>query len=76
MVERLGAVQYKPCRTREEDITPKTWCRWWRSEVDPISPNPPKDTDGRCEDRRRGMRELQGRWPGLDWGRWEVGGGS
>ena len=22
------------------------------------------------------MRELQGRWPGLDWGRWEVGGGS
>ena len=45
---------------------------WERS----ISPNPPKDTDGRREDRRRGMRELQGRWPGLDWGRWEVGGGS
>ena len=22
------------------------------------------------------MRELQGRWPGLDWGRWEVGGGT
>ena len=22
------------------------------------------------------MREVQGRWPGLDWGRWEVGGGS
>ena len=22
------------------------------------------------------MRELQGRWPGLHWGRWEVGGGS
>ena len=42
----------------------------------PLSPNPPKDTDGRREDRRRGMRELQGRWPGLDWGRWEVGGGS
>ena len=41
-----------------------------------FSPNPPKDTDGRREDRRRGMRELQGRWPGLDWGRWEVGGGS
>ena len=41
-----------------------------------ISPNPPKDTDGRREDRRRGMRELQGRWPGLDRGRWEVGGGS
>ena len=31
---------------------------------------------GGGEDRRRGMRELQGRWPGLDWGRWEVGGGS
>ena len=42
----------------------------------PFSPNPPKDTDGRREDRRRGMRELQGRWPGLDRGRWEVGGGS
>ena len=41
-----------------------------------LSPNPPKDTDGRREDRRRGMRELQGRWPGLDWGRWEVGGGT
>ena len=22
------------------------------------------------------MRELPGRWPGLHWGRWEVGGGS
>ena len=41
-----------------------------------LIPNPPKDTDGRREDRRRGMRELQGRWPGLDWGRWEVGGGT
>ena len=43
---------------------------------DALIPNPPKDTDGRREDRRRGMRELQGRWPGLDWGRWEVGGGT
>ena len=34
----------------------------------------PKDTDGRREDSGRGMRELQGRWPGLHWGRWEVGG--
>ena len=41
-----------------------------------LNPNPPKDTDGRREDRRRGMREVQGRWPGLDWGRWEVGGGT
>ena len=41
-----------------------------------ISPNPPKDTDGRREDSGRGVRELQGRWPGLHWGRWEVGGRS
>ena len=46
------------------------------SKIVHLSPNPPKDTDGRREDRRRGMRELQGRWPGLDWGRWEVGGGT
>ena len=37
---------------------------------------PPKDTDGRREDSGRGVRELQGRWPGLHWGRWEVGGRS
>ena len=49
---------------------------WGGSNVELLIPNPPKDTDGRREDRRRGMRELQGRWPGLDWGRWEVGGGS
>ena len=31
-----------------------------------ISPNPPKDTDGRREGSGRGwVRELQGRWPGL-----------
>ena len=31
-----------------------------------ISPNPPKDTDGRREDSGRGwVRELQGRWPGI-----------
>ena len=37
-----------------------------------LSPNPPKDTDGRGEDSGRGVRELQGRYPGLHWGRWEV----
>ena len=37
-----------------------------------LSPNPPKDTDGRRENRGSGVRELQGRWPGLHWGRWEV----
>ena len=41
-----------------------------------FTPNPPKDTDGRREDSGRGVRELQGRWPGLHWGRWEVGGRS
>ena len=41
-----------------------------------LSPNPPKDTDGRREDSGRGVRELPGRWPGLHWGRWEVGGRS
>ena len=31
-----------------------------------ISPNPPKDTDGRGEGSGRGwVRELQGRWPGV-----------
>ena len=31
-----------------------------------LTPNPPKDTDGRREDSGRGwVRELQGRWPGL-----------
>ena len=32
----------------------------------PVSPNPPKDTDGRREESGRGwVRELQGRWPGV-----------
>ena len=36
------------------------------AEDDPLSPNPPKDTDGRREDSGRGwVRELQGRWPGV-----------
>ena len=34
--------------------------------VEGVSPNPPKDTDGRREDSGRGwVRELQGRWPGV-----------
>ena len=36
----------------------------------------PESTEGRREDSGRGVRELQGRWPGLHWGRWEVGGRS
>ena len=35
-------------------------------DVQGLSPNPPKDTDGRREDSGRGwVRELQGRWPGV-----------
>ena len=41
-----------------------------------LSPNPPMNTDGRRENSGRGVRELQGRWSGLHWGRSEVGGGS
>ena len=52
-------------------------CRLDAGQPDKIlSPNPPKDTEGRREDSGRGVRELQGRWPGLHWGRWEVGGRS
>ena len=36
----------------------------------------PESTDGRREDSRRGVRELQARWPGLHWGRWEGVGRS
>ena len=49
---------------------------WWRggvlataefpTESLALSPNPPKDTDGRREGSGRGwVRELQGRWPGV-----------
>ena len=51
------------------------WMRWsvsnaWVSRATAhdadLSPNPPKDTDGRREDSGRGwVRELQGRWPGV-----------
>ena len=41
-----------------------------------FSPNPPKDTDGRREDRGRGDEGAIGGWPGLHWGRWEVIGRS
>ena len=37
-----------------------------KSEDRHLSPNPPKDTDGRREGSGRGwVRELQGRWPGV-----------
>ena len=36
----------------------------------------PESTDGRREDSGRGVRELQARWLGLHWGRWEGGGRS
>ena len=31
-------------------------------------PNPPKDRDGRREDTGRGVRKLQKRWSGLEFG--------
>ncbi len=40
------------------------------------SKHKPESTDGRREDSGRGVRELQARWPGLHWGRWEGGGRS
>ena len=43
-------------------------------DVNVVSPNPPKDTDGRREDSGRGVRELQARLSGLDSGRREVAG--
>ena len=36
----------------------------WVDDLDrdfPLSPNPPKDTDGRREESGRGVRELQGK---------------
>ena len=42
------------------DLPPEYWSRC------SVSPNPPKDTDGRREGSGRGwVRELQGRWPGV-----------
>ena len=42
------------------------WTCYQHFNLNPFSPNPPKDTDGRREDSGRGwVRELQGRWPGV-----------
>ena len=35
---------------------------------DLLNPNPPMDTDGRREDTGRGVRKLQKRWSGLEFG--------
>ena len=43
------------------------WIRWVHAR---LSPNP---TAGRREDSGRRVREPQGGWPGLHWGRREVG---
>ena len=49
------------------DIAPGTMVRpTSRADKLCVTPNPPKDTDGRREGSGRGwVRELQGRWPGL-----------
>ena len=57
-----------PLSFRAPPVIPSTPCHSERSEESkmPLSPNPPKDTDGRREGSGRGwVRELQGRWPGL-----------
>ena len=41
-----------------------------------LSPNPPKDTDGRREDSGRVGEGATGEMAGLHWGRLEVGGRS
>ena len=46
------------------------------SKAEWVLPGKPESTDGRREDSGRGVRELQARWPGLHWGRWEGGGRS
>ena len=48
--------------THEEDIS----LTWYGLGEPFLSPNPPKDTEGRREGSGRGwVRELQGRWPGV-----------
>ena len=60
--------------TAAEEVAIGLWGRAFASAnvtpsgpiADVLSPNPPKDTDGRREDSGRGwVRELQGRWPGV-----------
>ena len=74
--ERLKVALYLESMIKRVPSTRRELLKGAPNALEQLSPNPPKDTDGRREDRRRGMRELQGRWPGLDRGRWEVGGGS
>ena len=59
-------------RAHRRGPVPHQYWRWWAARVSVqgrtlvLSPNPPKDTDGRREDSGRGwVRELQGRWPGV-----------
>ena len=47
-----------------------------RLKKTPLSPNPPKDTDGRREDSGRMGEGATGEMAGLHWGRLEVGGRS
>ena len=51
------------------ETTPKDATHWSTRSMARhvgLSPNPPKDTDGRREDSGRGwVKELQGRWPGV-----------
>ena len=47
-----------------------------REQGEPLTPNPPKDTEGRREDSGRVGEGAIGEMAGLHWGRLEVGGRS
>ena len=50
---------------RREGIKPHSYYAWTKEFMEAgkerLSPNPPKDTDGRREESGRGVRELQGK---------------
>ena len=64
--------QYRPVLLTGPGIRHGESGQPWRG----IDPTKPESTDGRREDSGRGVRELQARWLGLHWGRWEGGGRS
>ena len=65
--ERFNLFNVKLHGINEETVNDSpTFPRIYSELCHRLSPNPPKDTDGRREGSGRGwVRELQGRWPGL-----------
>ena len=66
LAKRLKPFNIKPKQIRIAESTFKGY----------LSPNPPKDTDGRREDSGRVGEGATGEMAGLHWGRLEVGGRS